>query len=238
MQYSLNKDHQHHKCSTKSHGYHLQIARLRKTSCRRSICFFPSKNGRCSQIIENSQIGMSRHFDSSTTTQVAKIMVQYGRPSRSSRKESTRSSCGKTAVGKAIWENPIAARLAKGFQLEMLIRTPSKELFLSVYVYDIKLAGKKQNIWSDVEITQQRSWFGRTNIFPWSCILGMHSKTMWNKQRYCGQLHNHVWIANFRGRNRKASILWEFSYFFMVLWHGWSCKKVCGATLWVIKQDD
>ena len=36
------------------------------------------------QIIENSQIGMSRHLDSSTTTQMAKIMVQYGRSSRSS----------------------------------------------------------------------------------------------------------------------------------------------------------
>ena len=34
--------------------------------------------------IENSQIGMSRHLDSSTTSQRAKIMVQYGRPSRSS----------------------------------------------------------------------------------------------------------------------------------------------------------
>ena len=44
----------------------------------------PSKNGRCSQIIENSKIGVSRHLDSSTTTQMAKIMVQYGRPSRSS----------------------------------------------------------------------------------------------------------------------------------------------------------
>ena len=42
------------------------------------------KNGRCSQIIENSKIGMSRHLDSSTTTQMAKIMVQHGRPSRSS----------------------------------------------------------------------------------------------------------------------------------------------------------
>ena len=30
------------------------------------------------------KIGMSRHLDSSTTTQVAQIMVQYGRPSRSS----------------------------------------------------------------------------------------------------------------------------------------------------------
>ena len=42
------------------------------------------KNGRCSQIIENSKIGVSRLLDSSTTTQMAKIMVQYGRPSRSS----------------------------------------------------------------------------------------------------------------------------------------------------------
>ena len=52
-------------------------------SSRRSICLYP-RNGRCSQIIENSKIGVSRHLDSSTTTQMAKIMVQYGRPSRSS----------------------------------------------------------------------------------------------------------------------------------------------------------
>ena len=50
---------------------HLQIARLRWTSSRRSIGLYPSKNGRCSQIIENSQIGVSRHLDSSTTTQMA-----------------------------------------------------------------------------------------------------------------------------------------------------------------------
>ena len=70
--------------AAKSHGYHLQIARLRRTSSRRSICLYPSENGRCSQIIENSKIGLSRHLDSSTTTQMAKVMVQYRRPSRSS----------------------------------------------------------------------------------------------------------------------------------------------------------
>ena len=36
------------------------------------------------QIIENTKIRMSRHLDSSTTTQMAKIMVQYGTPSCSS----------------------------------------------------------------------------------------------------------------------------------------------------------
>ena len=46
--------------------------------------FTQVKNGRCSKIIQNSQIGMSRRMDSSTTTQMAKIMVQHGRTSSSS----------------------------------------------------------------------------------------------------------------------------------------------------------
>ena len=37
-----------------------------------------------SKLFKNSEIGMSRHLDSSTTTQMAKITVQYGRPSRCS----------------------------------------------------------------------------------------------------------------------------------------------------------
>ena len=57
---------------------------LRWTSSRRSICLYPGKNGRCSQIVENSKIGVSRHLDSSTMTQMAKIMVHCGRPSCSS----------------------------------------------------------------------------------------------------------------------------------------------------------
>ena len=89
--------------------------------------------------------------------------------------------------------------------------------------------------WSDVERAQQRSRFGRTNIFPGSCILGLHPKAMWNKQKYCGQLQNHVRIANFRGESREITIPSQPSYFFMVLWHGGSCKEVCGTILWVGK---
>ena len=44
-----------------------QTARLCRTSSWRSICWNPGKNGRCSKITENSQIGMSRHLDSSAT---------------------------------------------------------------------------------------------------------------------------------------------------------------------------
>ena len=54
----------------------------------------PRKKGRCTQVTENSQIGMSRHLDSYTATQMAKIMVQST--------ESVRSSFGRTVMGKAI----------------------------------------------------------------------------------------------------------------------------------------
>ena len=72
MKYSLNKDHQHFKWQQ----LRLWISSPDCLGCawsssRRSICFFPRKNGRCSQIVENSKIGMSRHLDSSTTTQMA-----------------------------------------------------------------------------------------------------------------------------------------------------------------------
>ena len=46
--------------------------------------FTQVKMGDAHKFIENSKIGVSRHLDSSTTTQMAKIMVQYGRPTRSS----------------------------------------------------------------------------------------------------------------------------------------------------------
>ena len=44
----------------------------------------------------------------------------------------------------------------------------------------------------------------------------MYSKTMWNKQRYCWQLQNHVRIANFSGESREITIPSKSSYFIMV----------------------
>ena len=70
------------------------------------------------------------------------------------------------------------------------------------------------------------------------CLAGVYSKTMWNKQRYCWQLQNHVRIANFRGESRKITIYSKSSYFFMVLWQGRTCQEVCGTILRVGKQDD
>ena len=55
--------------SGKSHGYHLQPAGLRRTSSGRSICWNQGQDRKCYKITENSKIGVSRHLDSSTTTQ-------------------------------------------------------------------------------------------------------------------------------------------------------------------------
>ena len=93
---------------------------------------------------------------------------------------------------------------------------------------DIKLAGKKQNINPMWKFSQQWRWFGRTNIFPGSCIPGMHSTTMPNKQRYCGQLQNHVRIANFRG------VSWEITIpsKILVFHHGLKTWLVMQRNVW------
>ena len=126
----------------KGHGYHLLTARVFRTSRGCSICSYPGKNGRCSKIIENSNIGMSRHLDSSTTTQMAKIMVQYGRSSCSFWKEFVRSSFGRTIMGKAIWEILLQHGWEKVSNCECLFVHREKGLFLSVCVDDLKMAGK------------------------------------------------------------------------------------------------
>ena len=53
---------------------------------------------------------------------MTKNMVQYGRPSRSSRAKSVRSSSGKTIMGKAIRESSIEVRMEKSSKLGMLVR--------------------------------------------------------------------------------------------------------------------
>ena len=108
--------------SRKDHGYHIQIARVGRTSSRRSIRLHPGQNGTCTNVIDNSKVRMSRHLDTSTKAQMAQIMVQYGRPSRSSWAKSVRPPFGRTIMGKVIWESFIEIRLGKSSELRMFIR--------------------------------------------------------------------------------------------------------------------
>ena len=115
---------------SKNHGHHIQTARMRRTSSGRSICLYPGQHERCSKIIENPKIGMSRHLDSSTTTQMAQIMVQYGRPSRSSWAGICMVILWQDCYGKGNLRKFYWNTVAKSFQLGMLIRTPWKRVIL------------------------------------------------------------------------------------------------------------
>ena len=157
------------------------------------LAYTQVKMERCSKIIENSKIGMSRHLDSSTTTQMAKIMVQFGRPSRSSRAKSVWSSFGRTVMGKAIWENPVETRLGAGFQLGMLIRTPWQRAILICVCGWHQIGWKETKHWSDVEITQQRSRFGRVQHLSLIMFsLGCTQRQCDISKKYCWQLQGHV----------------------------------------------
>ena len=70
---------------------------------------------------------------------------------------------------------------------ECLFVHREKGLFLSVYVDDIKLAGKKQNLDPMWKVLNKEVDFGESTSFLDHVYSGMHSKTMSNKQRYCGQ---------------------------------------------------
>ena len=101
--------------SSASHGHKLDASTMFRTSRRCSIRLYPGQNGRCINVIKNTTVRMSRYLDTSTEAQVAQIMVQCGRPSHYSRKESVRSSSGRTFLGMAIWESSIGTRLEKSF---------------------------------------------------------------------------------------------------------------------------
>ena len=97
---------------------------------------------------------------------------------------------------------------------ECLFVHREKGLFLSVYVDDIILAGKKQNLDPMWKLLNKEVDLGEPTSFLDQ--LGMHSTTMPNKQRYCGQLQNRVRIANFCGWIGKITMLGTFEYFFVV----------------------
>ena len=64
------------------------------------------------------------------------------------------------------------------------------------------------------------------------------TQIQWNKQIYCWQLQNHVWVQNFSKSNWKITMLGKCAYFLVVIWHGKSSEEMCGTILWVSKQND
>ena len=154
----------------KSNGYDIKTARS-----RRSIILHPVQNGRYTITDQKSAVRISRYLDTSTKTQIAQILVQHGRPSRSSWAKSVRSSSARTVMGKAIRESSVGTRLGKSFKLGKFYVNREKGLFFSVHVDDIKQAGKKQNIDPMWKVLLKDVDFGRNDIVPWPCLFGLHN---------------------------------------------------------------
>ena len=146
-----------------------------------------TQNGRCPKIIENSKIGMSRHLVSSTTTQMAKIMVQNGRSSRSSWEICTvilwQDCYGKGSVRMFFWK-----RGGKKFQIGNAYSSTDRKDYSCLCTWTIsKWQERNKKHRPDLENSHERRWFDRTNNIPLPCLFGLHSTRIRNKKRCCGQ---------------------------------------------------
>ena len=142
-----------------------------------------------------------------------------------------------------LWERQIEKILLKyGWEKipswECLFVHREKGLFLSVYVDDFKLAGKKQYINRMWKVMNKEVDLGEPTSFLDHVYLGC-------TQRQC-QISKDI-LDNYRtksesrissGSNWKITMLGKSSYFFVVLQYGRSCQEMCGTMLWVGKQDD
>ena len=170
---------------------------MRKTSSRRNISLHPGQNGRRTIIVQNSKVRMSSYLDTSAISQLAKIMVQYGRSSRSSWTTSVRSSFGRTLMRKAIRESSTKFGREKVPNWECLSGNREKGLFLSVYVDDVKLAGKTHIIYPTWNVLMKDVDLGEPTSFLDHVHFGCTQRVP-NQQRYCDELQKYVRIQDFR----------------------------------------
>ena len=114
-------------------------------------------------------------------------------------------------LAELLWERQFEKILLKhGWEKipnwECLFVHLEKGLFLSVYVDDIKLAGKKQNLDPMWKLLNKEVGLGEPTSFLDHVYLGCTQRQCEISKLYCGQLQNHVRIANFRGESREITI--------------------------------
>ena len=217
-QYLLNQDHQLHKWRLRHNGLISRLVGCAGQAADALSAYTQVKMEDAPTLLKIPKsecpdiwIRLPRH-------RMAATMVQYGRSSRSSWAKSVRSPFSQDCCGKG--------NLRKSYCSTVGRRFPTG----NAYSYTVKKDYSYLRMWMTSNWLESnetlircgkysiKKSIGRTNIIPWSCILGVHSKTMPNMQRYCWQLQSHVWITNFRRSNWKITTLGTSSYFFMALW--------------------
>ena len=235
MQCSLNKDHQHLKWQPQKARTLSRLPGCAGQAADAVSAHTQVKLEDAPKLLKSPKLECPDILDTSTETQMEQIMVHSGRNSWSSWAQSVWSSFGKTVMGKAIWENPIEVRLGEGFNQnwECLFVHREKGLFLSVYVDDIKLAGKTENIEPTWKILMEDVDLGERTSFLDHVFLGC-------TQREC-KISNDI-VANYRDmfesrisaglkENLRIRETWCRNNIFLVLWHGRSRKEMCGNIL-------
>ena len=140
-----------------------------------------------------------------------------------------------------LWERQFEKNLLKhGWEKipnwECFFGHREKGLFSSVYVDDIKLDGKKQNLDPMWKVLNKEVDLGEPTSFLDHVYLGCTQRQCEKSKDIVDNYRTNVESRISVGRSREITISSKSSYFFMVLWHGCSCKDVCGAILWVSQQ--
>ena len=168
--------------SRKSHGHYIKTTKMRRTSSKQSIRLYSVQNSRCTDVID-SRVRMSRCLNTITEKQMAQIIVQYWRPSCCSWRESARSTFDRT-----IWKWSIRTRLGIGNAHSL---SEKKDFFICVCGRH-QIDREKAEHQFDLETSHGRRWFVRTNIILRSCLFGLHSKRVYNKERHCDKLQGYM----------------------------------------------
>ena len=143
-------------------------------------------------------------MDTSSTTQVAKIMGKYWR-SRGTSWTFFWSPISWIVMGKTNRRSFIRNWMGESTELGMYV--PSSK----TRVISASTCGWHQNGWkeaehgSHVEETDEKIGHWRTHIISWPCLLGMHSEKMqpgWNNH---WTIHKNVWITYFCWNNWKTA---------------------------------
>ena len=180
------------------------LGRVSSKTCVR-VCFqpFSGQNGRCINVIKNSKVRMSWSLNTSTKAQNGQDHGPVWKTPSLLSKGICTVILRQDFLGKRIRESFIWTRLGESSELGMFIREPVKGLLLSLYVDDVKLAGKKQNmdpIWK--VLMKDVGWEEPTSFLDRKCETS-RKNTRNKKPRF----------------NLKPP------------WHGRSCKEMRGKIL-------
>ena len=161
------------------YGCHIQIAWLRRTSSWRSICLYPGKW----TMLPNYWKFPNRNVETFGFVYQDTNGLNHGPVWK------TQSFLLIEIFMVILWQD----YYGKGNLRKSSCSTVGRRFLLgNAYSYTVK----KRVMWMTTNWLERsktlircgkysiKKSIGRTNIFPWSCILGLHSKTMWHEQRY------------------------------------------------------